>query len=153
MNFIIYYLQVRDVFPGYPVFKFIPDKTSPYLLSFDINLANGTLMLTFSEPVSVSSFHPTYLTLHGESNATFINGSSLFPLSSGYTNSLNGRTIILILSPSDLSNIKASIFIKSKETTYLSISNLTITDLALVPNFLVGISPLTPIQVCDFYLI
>ena len=148
---IYYYVQVRDGFPGYPVAEFMPDKTSPYLLSFDVNLTNGTLFLTFSEPVSASSFQPTYLALHGSSNGTFILGSSLFQLSGGYTNSINGRTIILVLSSSDLTDIKASMFIKSKETTFLSSSNLTITDLALVPNFMVEVSPLTPIQVYDVY--
>ncbi|KAI6655293.1 hypothetical protein LOD99_2128, partial [Oopsacas minuta] len=147
-HILITLMHITDGFPGYPVTKFIPDTTSPVLNSFSIDLTDGTLIFTFSEPVSITSFQPRQITLHSNSNinSTYLSNSSLIVLSGGYTNSLNGRILILFFSSTDLNNIKESTFIKDRESTYLSITTNMITDLALIPNFVVEISPFYPIQ-------
>ena len=132
--------------------RFVPDTTSPVLLSFSIDLTDGTLSFTFSEPVNIASFQPSQVSLHGGPtlNGTYLSDSSLVTLTGGYSDSPNGRILSLYLSSTNLNTLKSSNFFKSNETTYLSISNMTITDLSLVPNFVTEIPLVNPLQVCIF---
>ena len=131
--------------------RFVADTTSPVLLWFSIDLTNGTLLFTFSEPVNIASFQPSQVSLLGTPalNGTYLS-DSLVTLTGGYSDFPNGRILPLHLSSTDLNTIKASKFFKNNETTYLFISNMTIADLALIPNFVTEIPRVNPQQVCIF---
>lgn len=134
--------------------QFVPDTTSPVLLSFSIDLTVGTILFTFSEPVNIASFQSSQVSFQGTPTPNSTNLSDSFvTLTGGYSDSPNGRILYFYLSSTNLKTIKASIFFKSNNTTYLSISNMTITDLALIPNFVSEIPHVNPLQVCYFLLV
>ena len=106
---------------------FTPDTTPPLLVSFTANLNLGLLTLTFDEPVnaSLTIFTEFILQSANSTDATF------YQLTSGFTNSSNGRYIDLYMTESDVNEIKSlqGLF-AGRETAYLRIDVVAIADVA-----------------------
>lgn len=118
----------------------IPDKTSPRLLSFQLDLTHEWLTLSFSETVNASSLQYGGITVQDQNDTnsrTLTSGYYLTPSTGGPLLGPNDPVIVIQLAQSDLNYIKT---IRSMATninnTNLSIQNFTILDMygnAVVP--------------------
>ncbi|XP_062518522.1 uncharacterized protein LOC134193700 [Corticium candelabrum] len=124
---------IRQGFPGTIVKNFYKDKTAPILETYDLDMNTNELSLTFTEPVNAAKFDATQITLQGEPNVT--DEKLEYTLSSASsTTSPNGRFIVITLSPSDVNAIKARSFAKSRNDTYIRLTETVIEDMAYTPN-------------------
>ena len=107
----------------------IPDTTAPVLLSFELDLNVGLLILQFSEPVMVPNLAVSAITLQSASNAS---GTS-YTLTGGYSASADAAALLqrITLSSQDLNAIKAlTELATSNENTFLSVAPNLTTDYA-----------------------
>ena len=117
--------------------EFTPDTTRPKLDSFDIDLNDGRLILTFTETVQIiGSFDVAQITLQ---NAIMINENdtlSYYTLTSDMlfpstTMDADSRVVFIKLGFTDLNAIKyRSTLATRNSTTYISITNQTVVDLS-----------------------
>ena len=107
----------------------IPDTTGPVLLSFDLDLNVGVLILQFSEPVRVVDLLASAITLQSASNGS---GTS-YTLTGGYTASENAATSLMVMfTVHDLNVIKGLVELAtSDENTFLSFTTNITKDYAL----------------------
>ena len=122
---------------------FVSDTSSPTLTSFDIDLSDDTLTLTFSEPVDVSSFTPTGLTLQSMSTG----GTTLTLTSATTTSSPDGAVITLALE-GDADLLKLETFATSSDNTFLSVSSTAFID--VYGNAITAINSTSAIQVNNY---
>ena len=130
----------------------IPDKTSPQLLSFQLDLTREWLTLSFSETVNASSLLYGGITIQDQnytSSRTLIGGYYLTPSTGGPLLGPNDPIIVIQLAKSDLNYIKT---IRSMATdlnnTELSIQNFTILD--MYGNAVIQIPPQKPLKAVNF---
>ena len=110
------------------VATFTSDSTSPILESFDLDFNTGTLSLSFDEPILVSTFDPTRLSLRNN------NGGSL-TLSDGSVLSGDRLTYVrLQLGASDLNELKRLRICTTSNQCLLSAPSSTISDVSNNPN-------------------
>ena len=129
-----------------PVTGFIDDKTRPQLISYDIDLDNGRLILTFSESVKVvDSLDVMQITLLTQTDETNYTLTDFSPFESSSLDS-DGPVVTIRLGFTDLNEIKyLTSLATTRNTTFLSITNLTVRDLRDFP--VVPISEDDPLQV------
>ena len=126
---------------GLEAVNFIPDATPPELLSFELDLTNEILLLSFSETVNASSLDVTQLTLW----SARVSQNTTSPivsrqLTQGIVLNSSYHTLHIELGPDDLNYIKAfPLFATSISTTYISITNYTVQDMN--GNFIEEIPP------------
>uniref|UniRef100_A0A1X7V1F8 Uncharacterized protein n=1 Tax=Amphimedon queenslandica TaxID=400682 RepID=A0A1X7V1F8_AMPQE len=139
---------VLDTAPGFIVQSYQADTIKPELVAFDLDLLNGLLYLQFSEPVDIGSIRISDVTLQGADNVTDEETDLLYSLT-GYTSitRYDSRTLLVALTPSDVENIKSSVYFKDINSTYLSIAANTVQDLSFISNYN---DDMDPIQVRDF---
>ena len=127
--------------------SFIDDTIRPFLIAYNLDMNEGVLSLTFSEPVLPTSLNPVGLTIRPSENSTlFVRLTQSSTTSSG-----NGPVIDINLSFTDLSGIKATEFAKSANNTFLTIDAFTITDIAIRrPNRVVPIVNGNSLQVSEY---
>ena len=122
--------------------NFIEDSTSPALVSFLFDLDTGSLVLTFSETVDVSSMVLTALRLQSYGEGI---GSS-YTLTSGTVVSDNDPVVVTFLSFRDINSVKFDeVLATSAANTFLSFTSNLITDMS--GNLVV---PASGVQVSDF---
>ena len=127
-----------------PFETFMPDVTSPVLVSFGLDLDAGALTLLFDEPVNANTLDPTQVTLQNAIIATV----DLTLSNATTTSSGNGLVIVLHLQ-SDADRIKASTELaNSANTTYLSLTASTVQDLSGSP--VVPVPPFNALLVALF---
>ena len=104
----------------------IYDLTSPKLLSFDLDMNDGILTLSFSEAVDGSTFSPSAISIQKAELS-----SDSFTLSNlSIATQLNTTVIQLNLSSSDLDGIKATPFTAtSQDNTFIAVTDQLIKDL------------------------
>ena len=106
--------------------NFFMDSTQPILQSFDLDLSNNSLLLTFSEVINASSLHLPLLTLI--STQSLISTSQKMALTGGYISEPHLTTghppiVVVSLLKSDLNKIKKlDTLALNNSSTYLSIS-------------------------------
>ena len=111
--------------------NFTPDTTRPHLVQYNLDMDYGTgrLWLTFSETMLISSFNVTEITLHGSPYAN----ESEYTLHSDSTpveGSFDDTVVAIVISLYDSNEIKKlTTLATSREDTYLSLTNQTITDM------------------------
>ena len=115
--------------PGQIVTTLIEDNVAPNLVLFDLDINTRTLVLSWSEPVRASSLNVSGVTLlNAASNATHS-----YTLTGGLTTSPNGLIINVSLTSADLSAIKATAIGNASATTFISLSEGVIVDMAFIP--------------------
>ena len=114
---------------------FIDDTTPPSLVSFILDVNAGLLSLTFSEPVNPTNLNPTGITLQDAPTAS----ESYTLNATASTRSLRGLEVDITLSAVDLNLLKVTTFVSQSRMVYISLSPSTITDLALIPNYVTEI--------------
>jgi len=116
--------------------KYVDDTTAPVLLNFSLNMDLGSLQLTFSETVRTGSLRTVGITL--QSQAINTNNKSV-TLSGGETLDSNQPVITVHLSAADVVQIKSLDFCLGMNSSFLLLSNITITDTARKPNAVLSI--------------
>ena len=104
--------------------NFIPDETSPMLISFGLDLTNNILTLNFSEAVSAMTLQPSAVTLQ----ATRQGGPSHTISSSYVSPDVDSTSITVHLSTEDVNEITRLPFATGLEDTYISIYSTAIND-------------------------
>jgi len=82
----------------------IDDVTPPMLISFQIDLNTGLLILNFDEPVNASSINFSAITLQNAQDAD--NVTSFYALTNGTVFSMNGLSITINITMEDLNEVK-----------------------------------------------
>ena len=105
----------------------IPDRTSPMLVAFTINLTSEELVLTFNETVRANTLMVSQFRVHGHPSA----GLDMSRQLQDSYGSLNDSTIITIsLNISDLNEIKRLTSVATSAlNTYLTVTELAIRDM------------------------
>ena len=129
---------VVDEYPGFIVRNFGVDILQPQLLNFSIDMDSGFLRLTFNEPIETSSLDPTGITVRAESNTT--DPVLFYRLTGGQSDSPDSDVITVTLNVFDFNNLKASLFAKDINSTYITIETRTITDNAFSPNNVIEVT-------------
>ena len=135
---------------GKRVFNFTQDTTAPELLSFDLDMDEGVLLLNFSETVDTLMFNITQFSLQGIENisSTFLS-TDVVTLSQ--ENLLTGDGVIIVqgLLYFDLNRIEAREHLAtSPDDTYLSLTSFAIQD--MVGNHIVEISEFNAQPVANY---
>ena len=129
------------------VSEFYNDYTQPILLSFDLDIDTGVLSLTFDETVNASSIYPDQITLLGEMNN---DTEHQYTLSGAkYISSLDDTQILIILTDTDLNEIKRQRGLATnKSTSYLSVTQSLVVDMNSNP--VVAINETEAINVTNY---
>lgn len=126
-----------------PIF-FIPDTTSPELLSFSLDLDFGSLQLSFSEAVFLGSFDPTSITL--QSNSTL---SSFYTLIGGSAFAVSLTEVMLVLTRDDANSLRQlQDLATSVDDTFIALTSSTIVDYSNNP--VIEIPPQSAIMAVEF---
>ena len=109
---------------------FTPDHVDPVLISFDLDMNLGRIILTFSETVDAGTLNATQFTLLS-TNSSLLNETTIFTLTEvSSTSSNDNTTIVLTIGRDDLNNIKYLTELASSDNdTYLSITAGAIKDM------------------------
>ena len=114
---------------------YIDDTTPPVLVSFCLDVNEGSLSLTFSEPVNPTNLNPTAITLQDAANAS----ESYTLNATASTRSPRGLVVDITLNVVDLNLLKITTFVSQRRMVYISLLPTAITDLALIPNYVTEI--------------
>jgi len=113
---------------GMPASMFVRDYTSPYLLSFNLDMNTGVLTFFFSKVVRAASLLPTELTIQLSSNANALQSLSL---TGGFLlTTADDLSVQLKLLNSDLNVVKQRFVALFKPTTWITFSADFIADMA-----------------------
>jgi len=115
------------------------DTTSPNLVSFVVNMHTSLLTLSFDEPVRVSTFTASGITLQAAATA----GAISYPLATSSTSSSNGLTVAISFSASDLGTFNLGQLFTAQSDSFLRVAASTIKDMASVGN---SVAPLTAVM-------
>ncbi|XP_065888525.1 uncharacterized protein [Dysidea avara] len=105
-----------------------PDRTSPQLDNFAVDLSNGTITLNFDEPVLADSLHIPAITFQSVANLSY--DGSEYTLTGGYSNNSNGLSIVFNIDEDDLNNIKRDEqLLRNQSTSFIRFTEDMITDM------------------------
>ena len=103
----------------------VPDRTSPILEMFSVDLNAGLLVLIFNEPVNTSSFEASGLTVQNAQRSRIG-----LRLTTSTTNSSNGQAVIVTLSDDDLNEIKRiDVLLVNTASSYITVMPELIEDM------------------------
>ena len=128
------------------VSDYTPDTTPPTLESFNLDFSGQpqTLSLTFSEPVQTESVNFTYITLESTSENDTSNATEYYTLTGGTVTTPNGLTLSITLDFIDVVSIQSLRRLAiAANSTFLSLLNATVIDMAYVPSSLIDAQPVT----------
>jgi len=134
-------------FPGARVANLTLDVTRPRLVNFSLDMNQATLQMTFSKAIRTASLRPSGITLQslrldGSAGHSIVN----YTLTGGSTASRDGTVVVMDLASADVFAIKSADLAKSRESTFLSLTNATFRDTAFIPNAVVSILPESALQ-------
>ena len=121
---------------------YVSDTTSPSLISFNLDIDNGVLSLTFDEPVDAASFNPESVKIFNSDISDSVTILNYSVQSNGYS-----TDIILMITSNTLSDIKLLISSSGVIQAYLSMPSSSITDVA--GNLAVEVSESDPLRASD----
>ena len=128
-----------------PVNTFTEDFTPPELVSFSFDLDIGSLQITFSEAVNISTLDATGITLQSHPSSPII----VLTLTGGYAVSVSLTEIMLMLATNDANALRRlQGLATSTVDTYLAVASTTIQDYS--GNSLVPIPPLAALRASQF---
>ena len=112
-------IEVDPLLPPHMLQEFVRDTTSPLLQSFNFDLNEGFMSLTFNEVINVNSFDPRLLTFQ---NAIADPTVTFNPRRPGmFARSENGLKVSWSMDPSDLILLKAHEYLyNSENSSYLT---------------------------------
>ncbi len=102
-----------------------PDTTAPTLTSWSIDINAATASLVFDEPVNASTLSVTGIVLQDAATAT-----TSFTLTDSTTASVNGTSIVINLSTTDLNSVKLNTgLVTAQADSFITLSNAVIDDM------------------------
>ena len=114
---------------------FSDDFAPPVFTSFVFDLNRGTMLLTFSESIQISTFNYTGFTLRSSRSLM----ATEYAFTGGDTDTRSGNVINFLITSNDLNNIKAlTDLATSSSNTFLSISTNTFEDTSGNPGVAIG---------------
>ena len=130
-----------------PTTIYLPDNVPPALLSFDLNMNTGQLILNFSEPILASSVQVNGFSLQNLGSMAYTSKYTLTPTHSQAI-PIDSTVITIVIGSFDLNGIKAfGNLALSSSTSYLTFTNNTLTDISgnsLQPAFGINVLQYTP---------
>ena len=133
---------------GLAIDVFTPDTTQPELTAFSLDMNEGLLDLTFSEPVQSSSIDFTTITLQSSANSSTHDSLLYYTLTNGTVLSTNGLVIMTELDFIDFVNIQSRPMEATfNGNTYISLANGTALDIVLNPSSNISIEDAMLIEV------
>ena len=102
------------------------DTAQPRLLSFDLDLNEGILTLSFDETINITTLNITTLTVQ---NTMEVTADSL-TLTNGTYDNQNTEVLSLTLSTSDIDFIKSNSLCQDSTSCFLSVTTSTVRDMA-----------------------
>ena len=113
--------------PGFIAQDFVIDDQAPTLVSYNLDMNIGLLMLTFDEVMDRRTFQASGISFQASATETEPN----YRLTGGtVTSAMFGMELDVMLTESDINQIKATDFAKSPETTFLTLQSSTIRELS-----------------------
>ena len=103
---------------------FVTDATSPKLLSFIFNMNEGSIGLTFNEPVNMQIFKSSGIKLLSLNNF----GDEVTLSDDCYYDDNKSSMVVIYLSYYDLNIVKSTLICNSVESCFLEIGNFTVMD-------------------------
>ena len=127
--------------------SFTDDTTEPHVLSVHLDLNAGELVMTFDEPVDVSSLDTSGITIQAASMIS-TNTQLYYTLTGGTSDSSDGDAIDIKLSVIALNAIKSrAMLASSKANSFVSVASTTVSDLSLQINSVQTVSNTSALQV------
>ena len=121
--------ETKEGFPGFIVTTLLQDDSPPSIEEFQLDLDNGLLELTFSEPMKTSDILFTGFTIQSKESVSDAN--DFYTLTGGATDTSDGKRIVeLQLIVADLNQIKLQSFATNTSNTYLSVAGGSANDMA-----------------------
>ena len=121
----------------------VVDRRRPRLISFDLDVATRSLLLSFSETVNASSFNATELVFQG-SNAS--DAATYRLRDHGDSSQQDGLTINLTITNNDMNEIKKRPLASNENNTFLSFGSGLVADKARNAITAVGITSAIPVR-------
>ena len=143
-------VEINDT-DAIPVSDLTPDTTRPVLDSYDLDMDNGELILTFSESVLSHTLTPTAFTLQVMSSLALVDSQLYYTLmSTNVTVTAVDHTVVsLLINNSDLNEIKKrSQLATAQNNTFLSLTENAINDTS--SNKLMPILPSNGLPVTNY---
>ena len=139
-----------EYFDPAPVMIFTPDSKSPELISYDLDMDSGVLLLIFSETVDVTTFDLTQITFQDKvTNDTSDELVTNYTLTSGVYSVENSTVIQLQITFYDLNNLKQlPPLVTDTNYTFISHTQRLIDDMN--DNMVVPRLPNNPLKVDNF---
>ena len=113
--------------PGFIAQDFVIDDQSPSLVSYNLDMNIGRLVLSFDEIVDRRTFQASGISFQATATQTEPN----YRLTGGtVTSAMFGMEVDIMLTEADINQLKATDFAKSPETTFLTMQSSTIRELS-----------------------
>lgn len=113
--------------PGFIAQDFVIDDQSPSLVSYNLDMNIGRLVLSFDEIVDRRTFQASSISFQATATQTEPN----YRLTGGtVTSAMFGMEVDIMLTEADINQLKATDFAKSPETTFLTMQSSTIRELS-----------------------
>ena len=116
------------VYNALQAFAYYNDSTSPHLRDYYLDMDTGVITFSFSETVNASSIQFPGIILQNQLNITDP-GGLFYPLTSGTVLSDNGPVIQLLISRTDLNELKRLEIVRNPRTTWLSLDSIAVSDI------------------------
>ena len=126
------FMAIAQEFPGFIVGDLIDDDQGPVLQFFHLDLDDLQLTIRFDEPVDVSTFIVSALTIQSAANIS--EADSSYQLTTSTTSTENVQDVTIFLSAVDANNLKLINASNGPNTTFLSALAGFVLDTAFVPN-------------------
>ena len=141
--------EAVNITTGLSPSQFTADTGNPSLVTFtEFNRALGTITLTFSEPIIISTFNPSGVTL--QSLTTGSADISTFTITGGIASTENVATVVIELSDEDMAAIRLNPFLcTSRGNCYITLTSSSFTDIAGNPLVAETVGQLTARFVLD----
>ena len=106
---------------------FVADTRRPSLVSLQVNMDLGTLLLSFDEPVDVSTLNASDLVVQSTADGS----GSQYRLTGGVSGSSDGRLVMLNLTTADLNAIKLDdALLTARASSFVSLGPSLVLDMA-----------------------
>ena len=112
--------------PAQRVRVYTPDRNRPTVTGFDLDMDSGLLTIVFSETVNRSSLQVPAISVQGSVDASL---SDTYTLAGGESTSYDNPTIEIVISESDVNELKRRTLIATQNTTtYVSFTETLVSD-------------------------
>ena len=107
------------------VAEYVPDTTSPRLISFSLNLDSGLIIFYLTEPVDLESFNFSHIVL---ANGNGSDASDSYPLTGGTVSQDNLQVTLDLADDDEVALKESTTLATSTDDTFITITSFAFTD-------------------------